>query len=136
MDGVYCTYTNCSQLENCEITYIPEGACCPVCFEVADPSEMPIMGKPLIDSEDSCVGDDGLVFNNGQVFQLGSCRMCKCEDGHFMCEEKSCEPLVCGINEMYEVVADECCPKCIGEYIYNFVLHVGLSLIETSCPPL
>ena len=115
IDGVYCTYTNCSQLDNCEITYVPEGACCPVCFEVADPSDKP-MGKPIV-SENSCVGEDGLFFNEGQLIQLGACRMCECENGHIICEEKTCEPLICGENEMYEVIDDECCPKCIGKCV-------------------
>ena len=114
-DGVYCTYDNCSQLEECEVTYVPEGACCPVCLELAGMPNRPD-GVPLVTEDSGCITEDGLTFNAGEMFKPGACRICICKKNRMICEEKTCEPLVCGQDQVYsEAVEGECCPKCIGK---------------------
>ena len=120
-DGVYCTFTNCPQLEDCEITYVPEGDCCPKCFEASEPNgEDPAF---VVDVEENgCITDDGQMLQEGEVINPGPCRICKCKEESIMCEEKMCEPLVCHDDQVYAITDEECCPKCMGELLFFIII--------------
>lgn len=106
---------NCTQLEDCEVTYVPEGACCPVCSEPATPQEPPNNLPLFSDTDSSCYSEDGMTLREGEMIWPGPCRMCRCKDRKIVCEEKTCEPLVCADDEIYGEVEGECCPQCIGK---------------------
>ena len=116
LDGVLCTYTNCTQLEDCAITYVPVGQCCPLCFQSTDifdnTQEIPIIS--------GCITESGMTYDEGEVFMPGDCRTCRCEEGSVQCREKICEPLICDENEGYSVPEGECCPVCVGKSIFHY----------------
>lgn len=109
-------YTNCSQLEDCEVTYVPDDGCCPECLEPATPATVPSDTPIFSDPESGCYSEvDGVMLEEGDVVWPGPCRMCRCTEGRIVCEEKTCEPLVCGDDQVYGEMEGKCCPQCIGE---------------------
>ena len=108
-EGVQCTYKNCTQLSDCSVTYIPEGECCPVCFQ---PTNVITPNDNLDDVLSGCMSESGAKYEEGQRWEPGPCRRCRCEDGEISCAEKMCDTPKCDDGVSYYIPEGECCPIC------------------------
>ena len=90
---------NCFQ-EPCSISsdcpsgkiFIPEGECCPVCST-------------------ECQASNGQIYSDGEVWQEGPCKRCRCDGGQSKCTSVQCLAPDCP-NPIF--LPDECCPFCPG----------------------
>ena len=111
--GVDCSDTNCTVLESCAVTYVPDGECCPICI---DPVHTTINAIDPATLKLKCSDDNGVVYEEGQKWNVNSCRGCMCELGDIVCQEMVCPPIICDANTGYYVPTDECCPICMSKY--------------------
>lgn len=111
-NGAECTAVNCTELM-CSITYIPEGECCPVCFESTTntvnnyrpPDPVPASG---------CTAENGDHYDEGDEWRPHPCRDCKCVNGEIDCTERVCDVIICSEEEEYHLPEGYCCPICRG----------------------
>ena len=54
-----------------------------------------------------------IIFQDGEVWSLDSCRTCQCLDGTAKCAFKQCPKAVCKPNEILKKDDKECCEKCV-----------------------
>ncbi|XP_019850563.1 PREDICTED: cysteine-rich motor neuron 1 protein-like [Amphimedon queenslandica] len=106
--GAECASVNCSEPTDCSITYIPEGECCPVCFESNETANPPA-NAPL-----GCITLEGESHINGETWEINPCVSCRCNNNEIKCHEKVCDAVPCNIEEGQEYVfpVGACCPIC------------------------
>ncbi|KAI3382791.1 hypothetical protein SNEBB_000992 [Seison nebaliae] len=98
-----CMKLTCSPIsDNCYESKLLPGACCPICID-----------KPS-DVAKICRTSDNQVFNEGDVFNEGPCRVgCQCHQGKIV----NCMTLQCpkiSPNCLKAAVQDgECCKRCL-----------------------
>lgn len=110
--GVNCSDTNCTLPKDCAVTFVPDGDCCPICIDPVDNIVNDIDPASL---KLKCVDDNGIMYNEGQKWNVDSCRNCMCELGDIFCQAEVCAPIVCDGNTGYYVPAGECCPTCMSK---------------------
>ena len=119
---------NCSEPTDCSITYIPEGECCPVCFE-SDETLNPSANTPL-----HCITMQGERHINGDTWDMNPCISCRCNNSEIKCHEKVCDAVPCNIEEGQEYVfpLGACCPICKGRILNLLSCFVVLSSLLIS----
>lgn len=109
--GAECASVNCSEPVDCSITYIPEGKCCPVCFN--EPNEALSPETTSL----HCITDNGERHEDGNSWDSTPCVMCTCSNGEINCNKKACDVVPCNLDEGQEYVVPmgKCCPICKGQ---------------------
>ena len=59
-----------------------------------------------------CMSESGTKYEEGQRWEPGPCRRCRCEDGEISCAEKMCDTPKCDDGVSYYIPEGECCPIC------------------------
>ncbi|KAM6269950.1 LOW QUALITY PROTEIN: extracellular matrix organizing protein FRAS1 [Porphyrio hochstetteri] len=118
--NVSCTPTACPAL-TCgqgELQYTPQGSCCPKCVGTGEPCSF-----------------DGRSFQDGEDWRLGRCSRCVCRDGAAQCLTASCQPLLCGQDEVLVLPPGRCCPGCVPKpcSVSGRVYQHGEQWEENTC---
>jgi len=89
---VLCSIDDC-QWQNCKNPVKVPGKCCPVC----------------VDTDSSCVSENGGNHKAGSVWKIGVCTHCYCRNGEQICADEKCPHINC-TNPVRD--PKSCCYKC------------------------
>lgn len=96
-DRIACPPVDCDPIHQ---IYLP-GACCPKCAE-PEPKQQ-------------CLWNDA-VFDNGEFWDVNSCRSCYCDWGKVRCTEHVCPKLTsCPYGQKLITPPGQCCQQCVAE---------------------
>ncbi|XP_033117225.1 uncharacterized protein LOC117117126 [Anneissia japonica] len=109
---IVCPALTCSSEE----VIIEPASCCPMCPE-------------SLSLETTECEENGIFYQNGQIFQQDVCTTCSCARGSLRCETQECTDLDCPVEHQMSL-PDQCCPSC---ELTSCIFQGNMTCTRTPC---